>query len=91
MQDVIEEAADWALSHPPNPISKREVPKTNRCRYSDHRFFSCTASVVVSPELKGCVIFIAASVRGLGFDMVDVWDGRRETQVVDSHIMSAIG
>ncbi|CAK9075328.1 unnamed protein product [Durusdinium trenchii] len=28
--DVIEEAADWALSHPPNPISKREVPKTNR-------------------------------------------------------------
>ena len=45
----------------------------------------------MSPELKGCVIFIAASVRGLGFDMVDVWDGRRETQVVDSHIMSAIG
>ncbi|CAK9075344.1 unnamed protein product [Durusdinium trenchii] len=28
--DVIEEAADFALSHPPNPISKREVPKTNR-------------------------------------------------------------
>eukprot|EP00913_Durusdinium_trenchii_P007950 g7456.t1 len=29
-KDVIEEAADFALSHPPNPISKREVPKTNR-------------------------------------------------------------
>ena len=26
----MEEAADFALSHPPNPISKREVPKTNR-------------------------------------------------------------
>ena len=30
-KDVIEEAAEWALSHPPAPISKREVPKTNRC------------------------------------------------------------
>ena len=29
-QDVIEEAADWALNHPPAPISKREVHKTNR-------------------------------------------------------------
>ena len=30
-KDVIEEAAEFALSHPPNPISKKEVPKTNRC------------------------------------------------------------
>lgn len=29
-KDVIEEAAEWALSHSPTPISKREVPKTNR-------------------------------------------------------------
>mmetsp|Transcript_39285 Transcript_39285/g.80334 ORF Transcript_39285/g.80334 Transcript_39285/m.80334 type:complete len:751 (+) Transcript_39285:60-2312(+) len=29
-KDVIEEAAEWALSHPPAPISKREVHKTNR-------------------------------------------------------------
>eukprot|EP00490_Sorites_sp_Unknown_P026963 CAMPEP_0114664106 /NCGR_PEP_ID=MMETSP0191-20121206/28152_1 /TAXON_ID=126664 /ORGANISM="Sorites sp." /LENGTH=330 /DNA_ID=CAMNT_0001905269 /DNA_START=25 /DNA_END=1014 /DNA_ORIENTATION=- len=29
-KDVIEEAAEWALSHPPAPISKRDVPKTNR-------------------------------------------------------------
>eukprot|EP00435_Cladocopium_sp_Y103_P045817 s41_g13.t1 len=29
-KDVIEEAADWALNHPPAPISKREVHKTNR-------------------------------------------------------------
>ncbi|CAJ1367522.1 unnamed protein product [Effrenium voratum] len=29
-KDVLEEAAEFALSHPPNPISKREVPKTNR-------------------------------------------------------------
>ncbi|CAJ1397962.1 unnamed protein product [Effrenium voratum] len=28
--DVLEEAAEFALSHPPAPISKREVPKTNR-------------------------------------------------------------
>eukprot|EP00913_Durusdinium_trenchii_P001400 g1295.t1 len=29
-KDLIEEAAEWALSHPPAPISKREVHKTNR-------------------------------------------------------------
>lgn len=29
-KDVIEEAEEWALSHPPAPISKREVHKTNR-------------------------------------------------------------
>jgi hypothetical protein len=34
-KDVIEEAAEWALSHSPTPISKREVPKTNRCGAPD--------------------------------------------------------
>jgi len=29
-KDVLEEAADFALNHPPAPISKRDVPKTNR-------------------------------------------------------------
>eukprot|EP00490_Sorites_sp_Unknown_P012064 CAMPEP_0114695530 /NCGR_PEP_ID=MMETSP0191-20121206/71454_1 /TAXON_ID=126664 /ORGANISM="Sorites sp." /LENGTH=750 /DNA_ID=CAMNT_0001991873 /DNA_START=60 /DNA_END=2310 /DNA_ORIENTATION=+ len=29
-KDLMEEAADWALNHPPAPISKREVHKTNR-------------------------------------------------------------
>ncbi|CAJ1356747.1 unnamed protein product, partial [Effrenium voratum] len=28
--DLLAEAAEFALSHPPAPISKREVPKTNR-------------------------------------------------------------
>ena len=28
--EVVEEAAGFALSHPPAPISKRDVPKTNR-------------------------------------------------------------
>ncbi|CAE7667588.1 ehhadh [Symbiodinium sp. CCMP2592] len=28
--DVVDEAAEFALTHPPAPISKREVPKTNR-------------------------------------------------------------
>ena len=28
--EVVDEAAEFALTHPPAPISKREVPKTNR-------------------------------------------------------------
>lgn len=36
-----QEAADWALNHPPAPISKREVPKTNR-----HGFGSSISGII---------------------------------------------
>ena len=36
-----QEAADWALNHPPAPISKREVHKTNR-----HGFGSSTSGII---------------------------------------------
>ena len=36
-----QEAADWALNHPPAPISKREVHKTNR-----HGFASSISEII---------------------------------------------
>ena len=50
--DVLEEAAEFALSHPPAPISKREVPKTNR-RGQIHRRSSSVDEVQKEKLQKG--------------------------------------